>query len=109
MRNILKGDRNLVSIEKTSVRLPFSPLHQRPMVDVLYKSNFLSFFFFRAERKHIKSVTVNRASDSTGSGPLDLTGKIRALPGADTCTHLTCSNSQSPNEFAHFISLIIYF
>lgn len=55
--------------------------------------------FFRAERKHIKSVTVNRGSDFTSTSPLGLIGEIVPLCTGDTYTQMKYSNSQSPRDF----------
>lgn len=104
LQNILRGDRNLVSIRKTSARLPFAPLHHRPTANVLHKGAFLSIPVLRAERKHIKSATVNRGSDSTGRSPLNSSEKIRALSSADKCTLLTWSFKVS--RWVHLYNII---
>lgn len=76
----LKGTEIWFQSKRRQQGFPSHLCIRAPLLMCFIKATFC-LFFWRA------------GSDSAGSGPLDLTGKIRALSGADTCTRLTCIHS----------------
>lgn len=76
----------------------FTPLHWGPtaptLPDMFYKGSVTSIF--RAERKQVKSVSVNIGSDFTCTNPLHFGGKkIIVLSYSDTCTQLFSAATSS--------------